>query len=393
MSLKSIKKTDHKQPIQRLSIDEIISMVANFDNNTKNKNLEESKTKKPNSVAQIQKEKLVTLLETIGKLKDAVIRRDESNVSKIQELYKLLKTKLGNDLYLLNINILVKFLHGNKITNANPLAPPIKVLFDTILTDVDGELKSLLPDYDYNLLVDLFNHETEPNFQKIINSSGISKTFEEENEVNKKALSLIYIYIVLTILTRADFYKELFIIERVLAEHITEFETKDSNTFLLKLLPEALIDGNPKTKIRSSVHLYLTTHNRELKKDVDKLDYYRNLSEKLSEEVKQLTEQGKEKDISISQLIKEGLEKDNAITNLQADLNETNNRLVYEKNKYEKQLQGFKKGIYSNIQRNTKIVIDDISFIASRVPEKESNELHAWILNLKEYFELLGKIN
>ena len=61
----------------------------------------------------------------------------------------------------------------------------------------------------------------------------------------------------------------------------------------------------------------------------------------------------------------EETDKDKIIADLQEELKLSNNRLIYEKNKYEKLLEGFKKGVYSGIQKHTKIVIDDIEYIAN----------------------------
>ena len=397
MSSNSNKKTVNKQPVQPVSIDEIISTVANFeysiDSKSADNNQEQSKSKKQNSLAQIHKENLAKLLATINKLKGSVVSEESSREPKIKELYDLLKTKLGNDLYLFNVNIVVKFLQGYKSTNADKLDKSIRVLVDAISADVDGELKNLLPDNDYNLLTNLFNNETEPNILQIIKSAASEKTNDEGNTGSKKILSFIYTYVVLKNRSRSDFYKQLFIVERVLAEHLAEFEQEEPSKYLHKLLPEALLDSNPKAKIRSFVYLYFTNHN-ELKKKVDSLtdklsDSYSSVY-KLSREKTQLTEQGKEKDITITQLTEQGKEKDNTITNLQAELTEKMNRLEYEVNKYEKQLYGLRIGLVSNIQRHTKIVLEDITVIASRLPQNEGDELHRWITDLKEYFDSLG---
>lgn len=196
MSSNSNKKPENKQPVQPVTIDEIISTVANFeysiDSNSADKNQEQGKTKKPNSLAQIHKENFAKLLATINKLKGAVVSEESSRELKIKELYELLKTKLGNDLYLFNVNIVVKFLQGYKSINADKLDRSIKVLFDVISTDVDGELKNLLPDTDYNLITNLFLNETEPNILQIIKSATGAKTINEDNTGSKKILSFIY---------------------------------------------------------------------------------------------------------------------------------------------------------------------------------------------------------
>jgi hypothetical protein len=221
MRFTSIKNPLHAQTAQKIPINEIISLVSKLDYciDIKNKDLnpEESKIKKTKNVEQIKKENIALLSEYLFKLKDISLNQDESRVTKINELYDLLKTKLGNDLYLLNISIVVKILHGNLNINTNLLNPSFKILLDMILTDVDTELKNLLSNVDYTLLTDLLNHETEPSLLQIINSDQINKTKEEDTHEARKNLSLIYLFIILKNYSRKNFNQELFIIERSLA--------------------------------------------------------------------------------------------------------------------------------------------------------------------------------
>jgi hypothetical protein len=396
MSSNSNKKPENKQPVQLVSIDEIVNTVANFefsiDSKSADENQEQSKTKKPISLAQIHKENLAKLLATINKLKGSVVIEESSRELKIKELYELLKSKLGNDLYLFNVNIVVKYLHGYKGTNDDKLDKSINLLMDNISTYVDCELKKLLPDNDYNLLTNLFKNETEPNILQIIKSAVGEKTIDEDNTGKKKILSFLYIYVVLKNRSRYDFYKQLFIVERVFAEYLAEFETGEPSKYLLKLLPEALLDSNPKAKIRSFVYLYFTTHN-ELKKNVDfltdKLSDSRSVIYKLSSEKNQLIEQGKEKDNEINQLNEAGIKKDSEIVNLNAQLVDTIKKSSYEINDLRRQLDVTRSGLVSNIQKQTKIVLDDLTVIASRIPIDQGDELRDWIKHLKGYFDSL----
>jgi len=400
MSSKSNKKPENITPDLPVFIDEIINTVANFEysyeSKEANKNQEQSKTKKPKSLAQIHKENLSKLLFTMNKLKGAVVRDESSRETKIQELFDLLKTKLGNDLYLFNINIVVKFLQEYKITNTDKFDKSIKFLFDAIFTDIDSELKKLLPENDYKLLTDLFNDETDFKILQIINSSPLAKTNNEGTLGSEKYISLIYLYVVLKNRSRSDFYKKLFIVERVMAEHLAEFEPEEPNKYLLKLLPDTLLDSNIKAKIRSFVYLYFTSHN-DLKRNVDSL--YNKLSvchssiDNLSKEVKQLTEQGKDKDNTITQLTKQGKEKDNTIANMQTELIQTKNYLEYEENKCIKQLQGLKTGLIERLQKDIQMELDGINAIARRLPHDESVKLSRYITNITELLNTLRREN
>jgi hypothetical protein len=71
---------------------------------------------------------------------------------------------------------------------------------------------------------------------------------------------------------------------------------------------------------------------------------------------------------------------------LKSDLLVANNRIQYEIDKYEKQLQLLKNGIVLKIQKDTKIAIKDLEIIASRIKQKEGEDLYGWIAYFKEYF-------
>jgi len=91
----------------------------------------------------------------------------------------------------------------------------------------------------------------------------------------------------------------------------------------------------------------------------------------------------------ISSLEAKVSEQDDIIANLKSELARANNLLEYEVNKYEKQIQGLRTGLVSNIQRHTKIVLEDIAVIASRIKQKEGEELYCWLDDLKGYFDSL----
>jgi hypothetical protein len=398
MRLTSIKNPLHIQTAQKIPIDEIISFVSKLDYciDIKNKDLnpEESKIKKTKNVEQIKKENIALLSEYLFKLKDISLNQDESRVTKIKELYDLLKTKLGNDSYLLNISIVVKILHGNLNINTNLLNPSFKILLDIILTDVDTELKNLLSNVDYTLLTDLLNHETEPSLLQIINSDQINKTKEENTHEVKKNLSLIYLFIILKNYSRKNFQQELFIIELALAEHFIDVEKKDLSNYLLKILPEAMLDNNYKTKIKSIIHLYLIDNNNHLKKTVDRLadkvDQYSISALKLSDELKELKEEGKIKDHQISQLTQDGIEKANEINNLQVSLTQKTDRLEYEVNLYQKQLDELEAEIISTLNRDLRLEIDSLTAIANRLEPSSSESLNMSIANIKQILNTLN---
>jgi hypothetical protein len=398
MRLTSIKDPLQRKTDQKIHINEIVSFVSKLDYcidlNKKELNPEQSKIKKSKNVEQIKKENIELLSQYLFKLKDIFLNQDESRVTKIEELYDLLKTKLGNDLYLLCISIIVKILQENSNTNTKALNPSFKILLDLILKDVDAELKILLSSVYYDLLSDLLNHETEPTLLQIINSIHINKTEEAHIHGPQKILSLIYLFIILKNYSRKNFYQELFIIELVLAVHLIGFEKNAPCNYLLKILPEAMLDYNYKTKIKSFIYLYLLDNNNDLKRTVDRLannvEHYTSSTLKLSDELKELKGQEKIKDDKIDQLTQDMIEKDNEISNLQAMLNQKSDRLEYEVNLYKKQLEGLKAGITSKINRHLRLEIDNITAIATKLEPSFNESLSVSIANINQILNALN---
>lgn len=377
--------------VQIMSIDEIISTVANFDYNIDNKSADnnqvKSKTNKPNNIANIHKENLNKLLAIVSKIKGAGVSEKNTRESKIIELYELVKTKLNNDLYLFNVHIVANFLQGYRSTEADKLDKSIKSLFDVILGEVD--LKKILPNYalQSNLFYDI------ERLKEIIKSTTSAKTSDAENTESIKTLSYIYIDTILKNRSQLDFYKQLFMVERVLAEHLADFKFKDRNKYLLKSLPEALSGNDPKSKIRSFIHLYFNTYINDLEQEVDslsnKLSSSRSSVEELSSKVKQLTEQEKESDNTITQLAKQIKERDETITNLQEELTTTSNRLEYEVNKYEIQLQNLKSGLIERLQNNIQMELEGLTDVANGLPQNDGNILRMYITNIQQLLNTL----
>jgi hypothetical protein len=85
-------------------------------------------------------------------------------------------------------------------------------------------------------------------------------------------------------------------------------------------------------------------------------------------------------------------EEQPTIENLQKEIQRLKDRNEYEVNKYELLLEDLRAGLVDSIQKHTKIVFEDMTFIAKeRVPEEPGKELLRWIKNLEQYFEDLKK--
>lgn len=383
--------SNKKTAVQTISIDEIINTVVNFDYNidstSSDDNQPQKKTKKSNSIAKIRKENLAKLLAIISNLKGAAVGEESTREFKIKALYELVKTKLNSDLYLFNIQIVAKFLQGYKSTEADKLDKSIISLFNVILEEV--ELSKILP--NYNLQSNLFYDEDK--LKEIVKSAKSEKLNDEDNTKSTKTLSNIYLNTILKNRLQVDFYKQLFMVERVMAEHLAEFKQKDKSKYLLISLSEALSENDPKLKIRSCIYLYFTTYINELEEEVDSLSNKLSSShisvEDLLSRVKSLTEQLKERDITLTQLTEQGNEKDETITNLQTELTTTSNRLEYEVNKYEIQLHNLKTGLIERLQSNIQMELDGLNDFANGLPQNDCDILRMYVTNIQQLLNTL----
>lgn len=393
-----ISKNEKKS--KSVSIDDIIKLVEAFeyinDSKTVNDNNENNKSKNPKSKVQIQKKSLTKLLKTMIQIKNAVVDEQRTLKDKIYKLYESLKLKLGNDMYLLNVKLLVKFLQGYQSNKPGKLTTSVRLFFDALLSDVEKELNILLNESEFYLLANLFSdNRIEQNLSQIIKSALGKNTNDEEKDGKNRILSHIYIYIVLNNRSRNNFSYRLFTVEQLIAEQVLEFQLTDKSKYLHKVLPEALIDRNPKTKIRSSVYLYYSTKNKELTEEVQSLDNQLTKSQdtilRLTRDGTQLKAEVEQKENEIEKLKKEVEQKDNEISKLSDELTDTTRSLSYETNDLKRQLDVTKTGIVSNIKKQTKFALEDLAVIASRLPEDQGAELSDWIKHLKGIFDSLSE--
>lgn len=178
-----------------------------------------------------------------------------------------------------------------------------------------------------------------------------------------------------------------------MSEFILDLESKEYNKFLLKSLPEALLDNNPKAKAKSILLSHLQRHNLYLQQKVMSLE--NNLEEtrlsltSLSENLKALKRKSLENDKTIELINTQSVEKDQKIQNLESELSKSNILLDYKTNDNERQIQGVRTEIVTKVKRHTKIVLDDLIHIANEIPSNEGDELKLWVENLKTFFDQL----
>lgn len=75
------------------------------------------------------------------------------------------------------------------------------------------------------------------------------------------------------------------------------------------------------------------------------------------------------------------------IADLQAKLKRAEDRLEYETNKYEKQLQGLKTDLISKFQKDMQMELDGMTAIANRLKSEDSVSLSMYIANIKQLLQ------
>jgi hypothetical protein len=401
------------------SIDGIIHWMESFEYNVDRSiiddNQEDGEIKRPSSIEQTQKRNLEELLKSLTQIKYLPVKvqsnsgelsKDESIIvddqelfkNKVKDLYSLLKSKLGNDLYLLNVKLLIKFFDGYENTGVDKFDTPTKYLLDEILAEVKNSLISTLTEYSFKSLANLFNGSNiEQNLSVIIRSVLEEKKKNKENENRLIVLSNLYIFLVLTNRLSNGYIEKIFEVESVMGEYIFEAQVPSKSKYLHKKFPEALLNKDPKGKIKSSIHLYRGVRNKDLKDQVQTLENQitetrRTLSQQ-AKELENLKESTKDKDNRIEQLEQDGIVKDNEIENLNEELKNKSDRLDFEVNKHQRQYSHLRNGLISGIQKRTQRAFDDLTVLAGRLPQDEGEELRDWVRDLKIYFDSLRENN
>lgn len=388
------EKSESLKKIKRIPLTEIIHFVKSFEYEMDKSSVDGINNSKKTK-EQVKKENLELLLKRVSKINKVAVEDKEYFKGEINDLFKILKSKLGNDLYLLNLRLLKNFLKGNKPSTFDTLNTSIQVLFDVILDDVNKVLQNQLSDSSLRFLANLFNDSNiELNLSKIIRADleGANSRIE-----NLRIIANLYIFLVLKNRTTSDYLGKIFIVECVLSEYILDFKSLEKSKYLHKILPEALIDSNPQSKIESSIHFYLNEKNTKLKEElelkVDQIKHTWLTVSRISQEKSQLEIEGKEKNEKLQQLNVEVKEKDKQIGQLSHELSETNLSLNHEINDLKRQMDSLKKGVKLKIIKGTKTALDDMEFIASELSDNHSEQLNDWIKYLRDFFNSLDNEN
>jgi hypothetical protein len=380
---------------KEVPIDEIIKTIAGIEYSKVLPNIvdntEKNKAKHSVRVDKSQKENLTKLVEALGQLRKTYVYSGVSTPQKISELYDLLSIKVGKDISLLNLKITVEFLHGYKSINSQKLNPFIVGFLNEIFVETNKKLKTILNEVDYNLISNnLADDEIEDKLQKVINSALNSKANDYEKNV---MYIVLYTHFVLNNYTRNTFFKQLSIVERVFAEHISEIGTNESSDYLLNQLPEALLDAQPKLEVKKFIHLYSIEQNKKLTNDfyvqsnqIQNLDKANGV---LRGELSKIREQHKESEEIIVKLTQSETEKSLKIAKLEQELADISQHYKYENNNLKLQLKALKSGMVSKLQKDLQMELDGITAISERVSQDEGVGLKIYVKNILQLLNLL----
>jgi hypothetical protein len=349
---------------------------------------------KSKNLAQTKKHNLEKLIATVAKIKGATIVDKSAHKANVRRLYKLITDKLGEDLYKFNIGISVKFLVGYKSRNADKLDRSVCFLFDNIIEYTSEKMKGWRIESEFSAIndaVDNLDLDFEFNLKQFIGQAVTKNCFGEKPSATKEQLvATVYIALLLKNRFRTELDKMLLSVERAIADYLAGFEQKELGKYLHKTIPEALLDANPRIKVKQFVFLCFGVVEAafDIKKKNDKLiaelSDSRIRNGELIAEIEQLTESVEIKEKAITEM-------DATIVSLKEEFDKAADRLEYEVNKYEKQLSGLKSGLISKIKSDLRLELEGIGNLAGRLPRKEGDDLRLWVENIEQVLNAIGE--
>lgn len=388
--MNSNKKSNPKT----LTFDEIKKEIENLryelNPNQKGKSLGSKDTRESNVVNPIRKKDIDKFVEIFSHIEQLPVTEKNAGESKINDIYNLVKTKVGDSIYQFNLKIAIKTLQEFKKIKPEKLSSAIEELLNVILKNIEEELRSLLSQKDYDLLSNLCDDKTKSNLLQIIDS-GIIKN-KENDEINKIFLSNLYTYIIIRYKNRKDFLSQLSLIENGFIEYLADYKLEKNKKHLLKLLPEALLEKDTKTKIISFAHIYMANFISDLEPKLEsvtkRLEASHNEYNKLNKKANELTNEVSQKKEQINELTKREEESGRKIDELEKELTETKKLLEFEVNKSKRQLDGLKSGIIKGLKKQMEMELDDLRDFANDLPKENKNDLKMYIENIEQILKI-----
>lgn len=392
----SSKKNKNSKPTA-VQFEEILNFVQGFSYDAIGyvksvENKPESLTK-PKNLNAIRKDNLAKIIAKVAKIKGAIFADKQTQKADVENLYKLIAEKLGADSYKFDISFCVKFLAGYNSKNADKIDFSVRTILDNILRNAVEHLGALQVDItplDANAIKEGKEADFGSGIKRILTAAVKEKCLCNEPKATKEQLvSTVYLALMLSNRNKFGFDKFIAVVERSIAEYVAEIEPKELSKNYIKAIPEALLDANPKIKVRSSIFLYFgimdilaqfSKENERLSSEL--IDCKARVSNLISD-VRGLTEAGENKERVIA-------EKEVNITDLGEQLTASRDRLEYEVNMYEKQLEGLKAGIYAKIRQDLQLELEGVGNIAKKLPPKEAEDLSRWIANIKQIVDTVG---
>lgn len=348
------------------TIEDIINEVLNFDYNTSiGKNISIS-----NKVSKLEK--------IVSKINSKTINNEKEQKDSIKELLEVLQKKLGSDFYLFSVGFITSFLREQ-----NSINDLVKILFNNIQDEIKTELDKVLSGTDYSLASNIFNGDEEKNIQELINV-----IYKSDIDNSQRNLANLYVYILLKYRTRKDFNKITYTIEYVFVEYFSSFVEKEKSDYVLNDFPNALLDKNPKNKIKSFAHLFLKSDITELTKNLNSvrqnLNESRDENSNLRSDLNALELEINEKILLVSSLREQIKSKNEMITSLEQKLQLETNRLEFEGNMYDNQIQDLRTAIVTGLQNDLALELNSLNDFSNGLQQNDSEILRMFIDNINQ---------
>ena len=369
-----------------VSIDEIIKKLNDVEYNYQTDKQKETQDKKIKNSNQKSIENIKKTIEIIKNLDDIIENDKFIREKKIRNIYDLLKLKFDNEIYFIYVLFISNCIKINEGQKKIKRSSSTIYLLELFFEDLDLEANNLLSEPNYKLLNNLFEGNIENNFNIIIQA--LIKIKNNDEIIFHKNIAYIYLYIILKYKNLFNFNEGIFIIENMIMSQLADYENLDKENYLLKFLPNIFIDSNLKTKARKYINYYFKSQLDELNKiknyQLNQIIINNNLIQNLNDKVKESSDVININKKLIIQLELQNKEKSKLIESNKLQLKQLIDRLEFEKNRADKQNIDLKKSIFSNIQNNIQIEIEELNNFAENLNKNDSEILKKILDNINQ---------
>lgn len=352
-----------KSSVRMLSLTEIRKAIENADY---------SGAKKTAASAKIT--------SALAQIKNVPTRVSEGEIA---SLFDLSYMKFGDDSFKFLLKMFIETVKMRK-QKSSLYVKEISIVFNKKLNDISKiKIKELDISDEFFERFDFIqpnDFENDPYYFKNLVSE-IFQTQKSKSKSREEVESLLYVYIMSLKYKEKDFAGLSLRLERALTEDLSQQNIKSIEKHLWSDIPKILVSKKPRPQLEKLSFLYFG-QNDQITKLYLKTNY---LQKSLDEAQDNLNEANKQIKLLLGE--KEYLEKTKIINQekisvLQKDNLDNQNRLDFEKNKFEMQFINSKDEFISHLKKRLKLEVQGMEDIVQNYSDKEKTMLNRRINNI-----------